>query len=134
MEREIDKRIFDGERVEERPTVRAIERELREERSWETGRRSRARQQGKARRASDRGESEGEESEQHRRERRAAARGEIDGRDSGERERRRRQSGIETMELEKEEGTRVTSDDERERRAERATAKRETSDGGESDE
>jgi hypothetical protein len=54
MEREIDKRIGDGERIEEsrwkerrRKTngERAIERDLREKRSCETGRRSRARQQ-----------------------------------------------------------------------------------------
>jgi hypothetical protein len=54
MEREIDKswRWREGQREtggrsgEERPTERAIERDLREERSWETGRRSRERQQG----------------------------------------------------------------------------------------
>jgi hypothetical protein len=53
MEREIDKRIGDGERIEEsrwkerrRKTngERAIERDLREKRSCETGRRLRARQ------------------------------------------------------------------------------------------
>jgi len=72
-------------------------------------------------------------------------RGESDGRDNGERERRRRQSGIETMKLEKEEGTRATQEtvtaeramsdrgesDERRATEERATEERGDSDGGE---